>query len=192
MDTRDPAADLGPPVPDTLDAETRMQAGGDHRLELRLWLRLLTCTNLIETEIRTHLRSQFDVTLPRFDLMAQLEKTTDGLTLGELSRRMMVSAGNVTGLVERLVQDGLVERKPVPGDRRSALVTLTPEGRASFETMARAHGDWVADLFAGLDDTDIEALMALLARTKASARASADGETARAPRAAETGKRHDG
>lgn len=155
-----------------LDAETRLH-GDDHRAELRLWLRLLTLTNLIESEIRSHLRAEFDVTLPRFDLMAQLEKAPGGLTLGELSRRMMVSAGNVTGLVERLVQDGLVERRPAPGDRRSALVSLTAEGRAGFEVMAHAHGDWVGDLFAGLTDADIEQLMALLARAKASARASA-------------------
>ncbi|WP_186395094.1 MarR family winged helix-turn-helix transcriptional regulator [Stappia sp. TSB10GB4] len=156
-----------------LDAETRLH-GDDHRAELRLWLRLLTLTNLIESEIRSRLRGAFDVTLPRFDLMAQLEKAPEGLTLGDLSRRMMVSAGNVTGLVERLVQDGLVERRPAPGDRRSALVTLTPEGRAGFEAMAHAHGDWVGDLFAGLSDADIEQLMALLARAKASARAASE------------------
>ncbi|WP_417769799.1 MarR family winged helix-turn-helix transcriptional regulator [Stappia sp.] len=156
-----------------LDAETRLHGGDDHRSELRLWLRLLTLTNLIESEIRSHLRAEFDVTLPRFDLMAQLEKAADGLTLGELSRRMMVSAGNVTGLVERLVQDGLVERRPAPGDRRSALVSLTPAGRAGFEAMAHAHGDWVGDLFSDLTPVDIDALMVLLARAKASARASA-------------------
>lgn len=101
-------------VPETIDAETRMQGSGDHRAELRLWLRMLTCTNLIESEIRSLLRTRFDVTLPRFDLMAQLERAPDGMTLGDLSRRMMVSAGNVTGLVERLVQDELVERRPAP------------------------------------------------------------------------------
>lgn len=156
-----------------LDAETRLAGPGDHRAELRLWLRLLTCTNLIEGEIRSQLRAAFDVTLPRFDLMAQLDKAPQGMTLGELSRRMMVSAGNVTGLVERLVQDGLVERRPAPADRRSALVLLTPAGRRSFEEMAHAHGDWIGDIFAGLEPEDIEALMRLLAKTKASAMAAA-------------------
>ena len=113
------------------------------------------------------------MTLPRFDLLAQLEKTPEGLTLGELSRRMMVSAGNVTGLVERLVQDGQVERRPVPGDRRSAVVLMTAQGRRSFEEMANAHGDWIGDIFAGLEPDDIEALMRLLAKTKASAMAAA-------------------
>ncbi|WP_084650346.1 MarR family winged helix-turn-helix transcriptional regulator [Stappia stellulata] len=161
--------------PEAIDAETRVQGSGDHRAELRLWLRMLTCTNLIENEIRSLLRTRFDVTLPRFDLMAQLEKAPDGLTLGDLSRRMMVSAGNVTGLVERLVQDGIVERRPAPGDRRSSLVSLTARGRASFETMAAAHADWVADLFGGLDAGDIDTLMALLAKAKSSAREVADG-----------------
>lgn len=156
-----------------LDAETRVH-GDDHRAELRLWLRLLTLTNLIESEIRSRLRGEFDVTLPRFDLMAQLEKAPGGLTLGDLSRRMMVSAGNVTGLVERLVQDGLVERRPAPGDRRSALVSLTPEGRSGFEAMAHAHGDWIGDLFADLSDADIDDLMRLLGRAKTSARTAAD------------------
>jgi DNA-binding MarR family transcriptional regulator len=162
-------------LPDAIDAETRVQGSGDHHAELRLWLRMLTCTNLIESEIRSLLRTRFDVTLPRFDLMAQLERAPDGMTLGDLSRRMMVSAGNVTGLVERLVQDDLVERRPAPGDRRSARVSLTDSGRASFETMAAAHADWVADLFAGLDTNDIETLMALLAKAKASARTAAEG-----------------
>ncbi|SDT99913.1 MarR family winged helix-turn-helix transcriptional regulator [Stappia sp. ES.058] len=161
-------------VPETIDAETRMQGSGDHRAELRLWLRMLTCTNLIESEIRSLLRTRFDVTLPRFDLMAQLERAPDGMTLGDLSRRMMVSAGNVTGLVERLVQDELVERRPAPGDRRSSLVSLTDGGRASFETMADAHADWIADLFGDLDAGDIDALMGLLSKTKASARMSAE------------------
>ncbi|MHC5652787.1 MarR family winged helix-turn-helix transcriptional regulator [Stappia sp. ICDLI1TA098] len=175
MDERTPVSEAGALAPAgvTLDAETRLHGDGDHQTELRLWLRLLTCANLIETDIRSQLRAEFDVTLPRFDLMAQLERTQDGLTLGELSRRMMVSAGNVTGLVERLVQDGLVERRPAPGDRRSALVSLTAAGRASFEGMAHAHGDWIGEIFAGLEPADMEALMRLLAKTKASAMAAA-------------------
>ena len=106
---------------------------------MRLWLRLLTCTTLIENEIRSRLRAEFDVTLPRFDLMAQLDKAPNGMTLGELSQRMMVSNGNVTGLVERLVSLNLVERKPAPNDRRAMIVTLTPEGRRTFRSLARTH-----------------------------------------------------
>ncbi|MXN65648.1 MarR family transcriptional regulator [Stappia sp. GBMRC 2046] len=153
-----------------IDAETRTHGHGDHKDELRLWLRLLTCTNLIEAEIRSRLRERFNVTLPRFDLMAQLEKAPDGMTLGELSRRMMVSAGNVTGLVDRLVQDGLLERHAAPADRRSSLVKLTAKGHESFATMAEAHGDWIGDFFNQLDDGDMGELMRLLGRTKASVR----------------------
>ena len=87
-----------------LDAETKAaEQPEDHRDELRLWLRLLTCTTLIEGEVRKRLRARFDVTLPRFDLMAQLDKAPEGLTLSDLSKRMMVSNGNLTALVERLV-----------------------------------------------------------------------------------------
>jgi DNA-binding MarR family transcriptional regulator len=154
-----------------LDAETKVsERPGDHESELRLWLRLLTCTTLIEGEVRRRLRHEFDVTLPRFDLMAQLDKSPAGMTLGELSQRMMVSNGNVTGLSERLVALGLLDRRQSPSDRRAQLVSLTPEGRRAFRTMARAHEGWIADFFADLAPADIEALMRLLAKTKTSAR----------------------
>ena len=154
-----------------LDAETKVsERPADHEAELRLWLRLFTCTTLIEGEIRRRLRDTFEVTLPRFDLMAQLDKTPAGMTLGELSRRMMVSNGNVTGLAERLVAQGLLERRPSPTDRRAQFVNLTAEGRRAFRAMARTHESWIAEMFAGLSREDIEILMQLLARAKTSAR----------------------
>lgn len=160
-----------------LDAETKVaERPADHEAELRLWLRLLTCATLIENEIRQRLRAEFDVTLPRFDLMAQLDRAQNGMTLGELSQRMMVSNGNVTGLVERLVSLNLIERKPAPNDRRAMIVTLTPEGRRTFRALARTHENWIADIFAGLNPAEIEALMKLLAKTKASARRAIDAE----------------
>ncbi|GIK81049.1 MAG: MarR family transcriptional regulator [Pseudorhodoplanes sp.] len=160
-----------------LDAETKVaERPGDHEAELRLWLRLLTCTTLIEGEIRSRLRDSFDVTLPRFDLMAQLDKAPNGMTLGELSKRMMVSNGNVTGLVERLAALNLLERRPSPTDRRAQIVSLTAEGRRTFRAMARTHETWIAEIFAGLSRSEIDQLMALLARTKASARVAVHGD----------------
>jgi DNA-binding MarR family transcriptional regulator len=124
-----------------LDAETKVtERPGDHESELRLWLRLLTCTTLIEGEVRRRLRQEFDVTLPRFDLMAQLDKAPGGMTLGELSQRMMVSNGNVTGLSERLMALGLLDRRQSRSDRRAQLVSLTAEGRRAFRAMARPRG----------------------------------------------------
>ena len=132
-----------------LDAETKVaERPADHEAELRLWLRLLTCTTLIEGEIRSRLRAAFDMTLPRFDVMAQLDKAPSGMTLGELSQRMMVSNGNVTGLVERLVAQGLLERRASPNDRRAQLVSLTGDGRRAFRAMARTHENWIAEIFA--------------------------------------------
>jgi DNA-binding MarR family transcriptional regulator len=161
-----------------LDAETKVaERPADHEAELRLWLRLLTCTTLIEGEVRRRLRDTFDVTLPRFDLLAQLDKAPNGMTLGELSQRMMVSNGNVTGLAERLVEQGLLDRRASPTDRRAQLVSLTAEGRRVFRAMARTHEDWIADIFAELTSDDIEALMRLLAKTKGSARKAVGGET---------------
>lgn len=154
-----------------LDAETRAQEHpGDHKAELRLWLRLLTCTTMIETMVRSRLRERFDVTLPRFDLLAQLDRARDGMSLGDLSRRMMVTNGNVTGLIERLVADGLVTRTPRPTDRRTVTVRLTEAGRTEFASMAVAHEAWVADAFAGLSAAELDGLMGLLSQVKGSAR----------------------
>src|SRR5436190_16394906 len=131
-----------------LDAETKVaERPGDHKAELRLWLRLFTCKTVIDSEVRRRLRDQFDVTFPRFDMMAQLDKNQAGMTLGELSKRMMVTNGNVTGLVERLVAEGLLDRRPSPNDRRAQIVSLTAEGRRAFRTMARANEDWIAEIF---------------------------------------------
>src|SRR5215831_2562210 len=102
----------------------------DDHSALRIWLRLLTCTQLIEKRVRSGLREQFDTTLPRFDLMAQLERHPEGLKMTELSRRLMVTGGNVTGITDQLENEGLVTRDTDPNDRRSTSVRLTPEGRA--------------------------------------------------------------
>src|SRR5262245_19451960 len=154
-----------------LDAETRVgERPDDHKTELRLWLRLLTCTTLIENEVRRRLREDFDVTLPRFDLLAQLDRAPDGMTLGELSQRMMVSNGNITGLVDRLTAQGLILRKPSPTDRRVQIVSLTVEGRKCFRAMAKVNADWIGEIFGDLGKGDIEMLMALLAKCKGSAR----------------------
>jgi DNA-binding MarR family transcriptional regulator len=157
------------PIP--LDAETRVaERPADHKAELRLWLRLFTCKTLIEGEVRRRLRDSFDVTFPRFDLLAQLDRAPHGMTLGELSGRMMVSNGNVTGLVERLTDQGLIDRRPSPKDRRVQIVRLTAAGRRFFRSMARANGDWIAEVFADLTPADIDTLMRLLGKAKASAR----------------------
>jgi DNA-binding MarR family transcriptional regulator len=154
-----------------LDAETKVaERPDDHKTELRLWLRIFTCKMLIEGEVRRRLRDDFDVTLPRFDLMAQLDRAPNGMTLGELSQRMMVTNGNVTGLVNRLVAQKLIVRRPSPTDRRAQIVSLTAEGRKAFRAMARANGNWIAEILADLSPGEINELMRLLDKTKASAR----------------------
>ena len=161
-----------------LDSETKaVELPGDHGDELRLWLRLLTCTTLIEGEVRSRLRERFDVTLPRFDLMAQLDKVPEGMTLSDVSKRMMVSNGNVTGLVERLVESGHLDRWTSESDRRVQMIRLTKAGRAEFRKMAAEHENWIADIFSGLSPKEVRELMRLLAKTKASAHKSAQGKT---------------
>jgi DNA-binding MarR family transcriptional regulator len=161
-----------------LDSETKaFELPEDHGNELRLWLRLLTCTTLIEGEVRSRLRERFDVTLPRFDLMAQLDKAPDGMTLSDVSKRMMVSNGNVTGLVERLVESGHLDRRTSESDRRVQVIRLTKTGRAEFRKMAAEHEAWIADMFSELTPKDVRELMRLLAKAKASAQRSASQRT---------------
>jgi DNA-binding MarR family transcriptional regulator len=152
-----------------MDMEARGHS--EHPEALRLWLRLLTCTQLVEKQVRTLLRERFDTTLPRFDLMAQLERAPDGLKMNELSRRMMVTGGNVTGITDQLVAEGLVERIEVAGDRRAYRVRLTAKGRKQFHEMARQHEGWIVEAFAGLSDKDIATLHKLLGKVKAHATA---------------------
>ncbi len=160
-----------------IDAETALaHAPPGHKDELRLWLRLLTCTALMESEIRTRLRRDFDTTLPRFDLLAALDRVPGGITLGEVSRRMMVSNGNVTGLATRLVAEGLVERRALPGDRRAQLLRLTAKGRREFARQSAAHEGWIAELLDDLSPSARSTLFALLGRAKASVRAALSPE----------------
>lgn len=151
-------------TPEAQDHEFRAHAG--HHASLRLWLRLLSCTTLVEDAIRQNLREQFGITLSRFDLMAQLERHSEGLTMGELSRRMMVSGGNITVIVDQLESESLVQRKTAATDRRSFRVCLTPSGRKAFARMATAHEQWVIDLFGGLSDKQLEQLNTLLGHLK--------------------------
>jgi DNA-binding MarR family transcriptional regulator len=130
--------------------DLEMSTGADSHMSLRLWLRLLTTTNLVQTELRRRLRIEFDTTLPRFDFMAQLERHPEGLKMNEISRRLMVTGGNVTGLTDQLVKEGLVARDVDPNDRRACTVRLTPTGRTLFDKMAQAHERWVVELFGGL------------------------------------------
>jgi DNA-binding MarR family transcriptional regulator len=147
-----------------MDLEAR--AHSEHPESLRLWLRLLTCTQLIEKQVRTELRERFATTLPRFDLMSQLERAPDGLKMNELSRRMMVTGGNVTGITDQLVTEGLVERVDVAGDRRAWRVRLTTRGRKLFNDMAQQHEAWIVDAFAALSAKEISQLHRLLGKVK--------------------------
>jgi DNA-binding MarR family transcriptional regulator len=146
-------------------------AADDAKLELRVWLRLLTCTRLLEREVGARLRAAFGTTLPRFDLLAALYRAPDGLTMGELSSHLMVTNGNVTALVERLVAAGIVERAADPGDRRRATIRLSRAGRRHFAAMAAAHEGWMDERMAGMRRDDLVQLHELLGRLKQSARA---------------------
>jgi DNA-binding MarR family transcriptional regulator len=155
-----------------MDRETELKTS--QHLQLRVWLRLLTCASLVERRVRAGLRESYDITLPRFDVLSQLSRAqrdgaVDGITMGELSKRMMVSAGNVTGLVDALVADKLVVRQAQSKDRRSARAKLTAKGLETFEAMLPTHERWIDEAFAALDDGELKRLLALLAKLKISA-----------------------
>jgi DNA-binding MarR family transcriptional regulator len=145
---------------DGLGHETRAE-GGDHAA-LKLWLRLLSTTTQVEDEIRRRLRLRFGISLPRFDYLAQLYRAPEGLKMKDLSRQLMVTGGNVTGLTDELEREGLVQRESSPTDRRSWIVRLTEPGRSGFEAMAAEHEQWILELFAGLEPKAVQQLHAQL------------------------------
>jgi DNA-binding MarR family transcriptional regulator len=147
-----------------MDAETRIR--DDHHLSVRLWLRMLSCTNRIEAVVRQNMQAKFQTTLPRFDLMAQLERSRQGLRMSELSQRLMVTGGNVTGITDALEKEGLVVREVEQSDRRAYRVRLTAEGQRQFRSMAAEHEQWVIALFDGMSQRSKQQLVELLGELK--------------------------
>ena len=126
---------------------------------LKLWLRLMKSSSLIEEEIRRRLRSECNSTLPRFDVMAALAQAPGGLRMGEISKRLRTSNGNITGIADKLESEGLAERVPVPGDRRASLVKLTVKGQAAFAAQAAAHERWISEILGALNGDDIDGMI---------------------------------
>jgi DNA-binding MarR family transcriptional regulator len=147
-------------------ARTLDRPDHDTKRRLRLWLRLYAATSVIEREMRRFLRTRFGTTLPRFDLMAALERAPEGLSMGDLSKRLMVTGGNVTAVVAGLERDGLVARRQPASDRRTSFVALTERGRAAFAIMAREHEQWIDRLLAEFGDDDVDRLTSLLGDLK--------------------------
>ncbi|HEY0614710.1 MAG TPA: MarR family transcriptional regulator [Candidatus Elarobacter sp.] len=149
---------------DPVDVESRLTH--DDHLSVRVWLRLLSCTNLVETRVAARLRDDFETTLPRFDFLSQLERHPAGLRMTEISKRMMVTGGNVTRIADQLLTEGLITRSVAPGDRRASIVKLSAAGRRAFAEMARRHEDWIVAMFAALAEAERTQLYALLAKLK--------------------------
>lgn len=152
--------------PSPSSAESKHEEETDYRAQTRLWLRLLACTNLIGSELRRQFREEFDFTMPRFEVLAQLDREPGGLVLGELPKRLMVSAGNLTPIVDRLVDDGYITRTPSNLDRRVQIVCLTVEGRKVFRRMAKKHGLWLASLLGEFPSDRVDGLIAQLDELK--------------------------
>ena len=155
------------------------ELGGDagQHEAVRLWLRLLSCTMVVEKRIKRGLADQFKTTLPRFDVLAALDRNDQGLSMGALGRALLVSNGNITGLVQTLIREGDVELAAAPGDRRTAIVTLTDAGRSRFRGMAATHHGWIESMFAGLPPKEKADLLGLLGTLKTSIAAAPELET---------------
>lgn len=138
----------------------------DDRLDLRVWIGLFASVQLISARVQRNLRAEFDASLPRFDLLSQLHRSADGLTMGDLSRLLMVTNGNVTGLVERLEAEGLVYREPDRDDRRVQRVRFSETGRKLFDAMVPAHKEWINAALSGMSREELTALQGLLAKLK--------------------------
>jgi DNA-binding MarR family transcriptional regulator len=150
------------PMPAAAAAPGSDDKSGDGKARLRLWIRLLRASRFIEGVTRERFKAQFDMTLPRFDVMAALYRKPDGMLMSEIARFLIVSNGNVTGIVDRLVSEGFVARSQRNGDRRTSFITLTRRGRAAFAAMAAAHEAWIDELLAGVSARDAEQLSAKL------------------------------
>lgn len=150
--------------PDLPDLES--SANGQEPDDTRLWLRMLSCCNLIENELRSRIRNEFQTTLPRFDLMSQLANAPKGLKMSELSRLMMVTNGNITGITDQLEKDGLVERIRNEADRRSSIIKLTSKGKRYYKRLQHAHESWITTMLSGLAPNSRTALFELLGDLK--------------------------
>jgi DNA-binding MarR family transcriptional regulator len=153
-----------------IEPEVAVHDPMDSKKELRVWLRMLSTTKLISQEIRRRLRVEFGATLPQFDLLAQLYREPEGLRLGEISKRTMVTNGNITGLVARLEEDGLIFRETPGDDRRVTVARLTEAGRLAFAEMARAHESWIHELMADIDQSAVSTLIRTMDQLQRSVR----------------------
>lgn len=133
-----------------------------HKDRLRLWIRLLRAARVVEGELRDRLKTQFEMTLPRFDVMSALYRERDGMLMSDLSRFLLVSNGNVTGIIDRLVSDGFVVRSNRDGDRRTSIVRLTQAGEIRFAAMAQAHENWIEELLKDISEDDARRLSLML------------------------------
>jgi len=151
---------------DTAPRDLETRGAGSRHADLRLWLRILTLHKLVNNEVRRRLRDSFGMSLSRFDLLAQLDGAAQGMRMGELSKRLMVTTGNITGLVDELESDGLVERLPDPVNRRASLARMTAKGRKAFDAAAKANETWIADMFSALSATEKSTMFDMLGRQK--------------------------
>jgi DNA-binding MarR family transcriptional regulator len=138
------------------------------KMALRIWLRLLTSSWLIEKQVRGRFRTEFETTLPRFDVMAALAREPAGQTMGDVSRWLLVSSGNITGIFARLEEDGLVTRTRSADDRRTHLVRLSHKGSEEFERLSSAHEKWIRNMLSGMTRQEMTALDELLTKVKIS------------------------
>jgi DNA-binding MarR family transcriptional regulator len=124
----------------------RVAASPRTRLPLQVHLRLARCRNLMMREMRRSVE-RWNLTLPQFDVLAELARAPEqGFTFVELSRLLLVTSGNLTGIIDRLEEDGLVKREPERTDRRVTRMRLTPLGKRRMDDILPLHASDVAQM----------------------------------------------
>jgi len=149
-------------VAQTQNTNSPSETVSDRKQTLRLWLKMLNCTNIIEKKIQNQLRSDFETTLPRFDILSALDRSKTPLSMSQLSKDLLVSNGNVTGVVNRLIQDGYISRSTPQQDRRTYFISITEAGSHEFKKMANAHAEWLEGMFCGLDNEETISILGFL------------------------------
>ena len=138
------------------------------RDDIRTWLRLVKAVLPMEREVNRMFQHEFGQSLPRFDVLSQLERSRPGgHAVGVLADLLIASAGNITRLISRMEDEGLVHRTMADGDRRRQIVVITNKGLDLYRTMEDRHTRWCVERMAGLSADEKADLQRLLIKLRA-------------------------
>ena len=132
----------------------------------RTWLSLVRCFSSIERVLMQHFADEYNSSLPRYDVLTALALSPGGLTMGELASMLMVTKGNITGVVRRLKTDGLVRKVTSKVDRRVQSVTISAKGKRLWDKMHADYDRIISEILSGQSNKDLRALARFLEQTR--------------------------